>query len=421
MIPCKLCRVNDGQPEICVDCATPIDARRTVGAIIRAKSDGFDFIVIKAGEGEHSVRALDVYDLTAGGYTKADDVFQRWATQEECKRHGIPYVERAKPNTSAPGAKKHSGWCPASKSDGGGISNCLCSPASLPKWVRITSLNGVPGNRLTVSKVYAVQGWDPDAGSPRVTGDDGHSKWLSDQGTKPDRMYSTFASWEPAEDPRARQWIPKVGDQVRIKEDYADFCSMRAGTEFIVTSLVTTDKEPKDYEVYGLSTGQYVRVRNLEPSKTAPYIPKVGDVVEFGARTSKNEQGVVVAVNTACYEDANFSSVNIVMFGEKPTDKPWCRYFFHIKYLRPATKEERIAAGLDVRPEMVRILSLPGEGKLQENDMYMVEVGEVYRVVNWDNRGSPEVNGASQFRVTLSSKGASIDPDRQYYATWEPA
>jgi hypothetical protein len=354
MIPCKLCQVNDGQPEICVDCATHGGPRRTVGAIIKSKSDDVEFIVIKAGEGLRNVRALDLHNLSMVGYTKGDDEFLRWATQEECKQHGIPYVDRAKPDTSAPEAKKHSDWCPASKPGAGEISNCLCSPASLPKWVRITSLNRDTKGPLTVSKVYPVDGWDPEAYSPRITGDDGYSKWLSSAGTKPDPMYSTFASWEPAEDPRARQWIPKVGDQVRIKEDYADFCSMKAGTEFIVTSLVTTDKEPKDYEVYGLSTGQYVRVRNLEPANRLIYHPKVED---------------------------------------SPS----------------------------ARPELVQILSLPGEGLLRYYDRYMIEVGEVYRVLKWDNRGSPEVSGIDQHRVTLSSKGASIDPERKYYATWKPA
>ncbi len=345
MIPCKLCHVNDGQPEICVNCA-PATARET---------------------------------------------------------------------------KKHSDWCLASRPDGGEIPNCLCSPATLPKWVRITSLNGDPKDQLTGSKVYPVEGWDPELHSLRITGNDGYQRWLSDAGTKPDPMYPTFASWEPASDPSCPRWVPKVGDQVRIKEDYADFCSVKAGTEFVVKEIWTTDRKPEDYEVYGLSTGQYVRVKNLEPSKIAPYIPKVGDVVEFGARTSKSEQGVVVAINADLAGNALYSSANIVMFGEKPTDKPWCRYFFNMRYLRPATTEERIAAGLDIRPELVRILSLPGQGKLPDNDGYMIEVGEVYRVMKWDNRGSPEVSGMDTCQVTLSSKGASIDPDRQYYATWEPA
>lgn len=98
------------------DAATPTpEPRRTVGAVVRdgAIADYTDdnlLIVVADDSGacqrylksRRNVRGLaDAYET---------DVFVRWATREECERHGIPFVDRTPPAAPVPPAAKPWTW-----------------------------------------------------------------------------------------------------------------------------------------------------------------------------------------------------------------------------------------------------------------------------------------------------------------------
>jgi len=69
------------------------DARAEVGAVVAAAVFGTEWVVL----GHGSVRRIDSDKSRATQMACSDDVFVRWATREECERHGIPYVERTAP------------------------------------------------------------------------------------------------------------------------------------------------------------------------------------------------------------------------------------------------------------------------------------------------------------------------------------
>lgn len=76
------------------------DPRRVVGAVI-SDSTGREFIVVETNNGG-GVRGLGAKssDPSMGLYDS--DTFSRWATREECDRHGIPYVERGAASEAKP-------------------------------------------------------------------------------------------------------------------------------------------------------------------------------------------------------------------------------------------------------------------------------------------------------------------------------
>ncbi len=77
------------------------DPRRTVGAVTHPKHDSGLWIVINGDETD-CCRRLDGNESGRLGDFFRDDYFVRWATREECERHGIPYVERgAAPSPAA--------------------------------------------------------------------------------------------------------------------------------------------------------------------------------------------------------------------------------------------------------------------------------------------------------------------------------
>jgi len=89
--------------------------RRTVGAVVRAL--GIEWIVVRPGNDHRVQRALDAPDAsTFGNDAEEDDEFVRWATREECERHGIPYVARPLPGAplAAPSpAATPAAWVPS--------------------------------------------------------------------------------------------------------------------------------------------------------------------------------------------------------------------------------------------------------------------------------------------------------------------
>ena len=93
--------------------APATEPRRTVGAVVRWA--GFEFIVVKPGEGDDVLRRLSADDFVK--YCSCDgDTFVRWATREECERHGIPYVARPLPGAplAAPSpAATPAAWVPS--------------------------------------------------------------------------------------------------------------------------------------------------------------------------------------------------------------------------------------------------------------------------------------------------------------------
>jgi hypothetical protein len=81
---------------------TPTEPRRTVGAVVRDGTlrhyDEDDLLIVVADDPAACQRFLDNprSDLSlADAYP--EDEFVRWATREECERHGIPYVARPLP------------------------------------------------------------------------------------------------------------------------------------------------------------------------------------------------------------------------------------------------------------------------------------------------------------------------------------
>jgi hypothetical protein len=69
----------------------PVDPRRVVGAVVGFA--GYKYIVV--AEGDVCQRGLhNTVDKAPTAVAKNDDTFLRWATPEECARHGIPYVAR---------------------------------------------------------------------------------------------------------------------------------------------------------------------------------------------------------------------------------------------------------------------------------------------------------------------------------------
>jgi hypothetical protein len=95
-----------------------------------------------------------------------------------------------------------------------------------------------------------------------------------------------------------------------------------------------------------------------------------------------------------------------------------------IARLRPATvapvadaapRPEEPVKGDSPRSEWVRITSLP----LGDDGRYPFAVGQVFKVAEWED-SAPRVIGPRREGITLSASGASIDPSRPGFATWEP-
>lgn len=145
------------------------EPRRTVGAVVRDVQRR-EFIVVRPGDEGYVQRRLD---SGAGSdvniYAADHDEFVRWATREECERHGIPYV--ARPLPGAP----------------------LAAP-SRPEWVRITGPEGA--DYVTVGKAYRVKEWDKS--SPLIENDWGEDWWCAATG---DEIESSWPSWEPCAAP----------------------------------------------------------------------------------------------------------------------------------------------------------------------------------------------------------------------------
>lgn len=68
------------------------DPRREVGAVVL--SGGTEFVVLHSGATDCQRRATEGPDWPTCGFRADEDKFHRWATPEECARHGIAYVDR---------------------------------------------------------------------------------------------------------------------------------------------------------------------------------------------------------------------------------------------------------------------------------------------------------------------------------------
>ncbi len=78
--------------------APATDPRRTVGAVVKTPGFETEWVVL----GAFAVRRLDSEKGGESQIACKSDEFVRWATREECERHGIPYVERcAAPSPAA--------------------------------------------------------------------------------------------------------------------------------------------------------------------------------------------------------------------------------------------------------------------------------------------------------------------------------
>jgi len=93
--------------------APATEPRRTVGAVVRWGSA--EWIVVKDGEGDDVLRRLSYPEADTCSSCNGDE-FVRWATREECERHGIPYVARPLPGAplAAPSpAATPAAWVPS--------------------------------------------------------------------------------------------------------------------------------------------------------------------------------------------------------------------------------------------------------------------------------------------------------------------
>lgn len=75
--------------------APPTEPRRTVGAVVRDENR-CDWIVV--GDGLTRNVERDIHAITLP--LMSAETFVRWATREECERHGIPFVDRTPPTAS---------------------------------------------------------------------------------------------------------------------------------------------------------------------------------------------------------------------------------------------------------------------------------------------------------------------------------
>ena len=75
----------------------PSDPRREVGAVVEANPGDGGWIVLH-GEHKDCQRDIDTSERDAALFDFNDRCrFLRWATPEECARHGIPYIDRTPP------------------------------------------------------------------------------------------------------------------------------------------------------------------------------------------------------------------------------------------------------------------------------------------------------------------------------------
>lgn len=78
------------RPATVAQVADTPEPRRTVGAVVRWNNDSREYVIVSP-DGCRAVRN----DMGAALFTLRDtDTFVRWATREECERHGLSWVER---------------------------------------------------------------------------------------------------------------------------------------------------------------------------------------------------------------------------------------------------------------------------------------------------------------------------------------
>lgn len=92
--------------------APATEPRRTVGAVVKTPGFETEWVVLSA----FAVRRLDSEKGGESQIACKSDEFVRWATREECERHGIPYVARPLPGAplAAPSpAATPAAWVPS--------------------------------------------------------------------------------------------------------------------------------------------------------------------------------------------------------------------------------------------------------------------------------------------------------------------
>lgn len=112
----------------------PVDNRRVVGAVVKDGSAAL-YVVVKPGAGEDVQRRLILPPGYSGPiFSSAEDTFVRWATREECERHGIPYVDRSAP--PAPAKVVPEAVAPATEFDEAGERGAFI--AWMSKWTMVS-------------------------------------------------------------------------------------------------------------------------------------------------------------------------------------------------------------------------------------------------------------------------------------------
>ncbi len=75
---------------------TMYSASRIMGAVVLDRKTGGRYAVVGFGEGDNVQRSLKADCTSQLQPSLPTDLWERWMTEEECKRHSIPYIDWAK-------------------------------------------------------------------------------------------------------------------------------------------------------------------------------------------------------------------------------------------------------------------------------------------------------------------------------------
>ena len=170
--------------------APATEPRRTVGAVVRTRTCA-KFVVV-APDRTRRIDLTPIGDPRLDGPPLYDtDEFVRWATREECERHGIPYI--ARPLPGAP----------------------VAAP-SLPEWVRWKASEMFPDVPRRVLRW--VDGCPVVGRMSTRNSNDGPDESLESKPI-PSGGWEPCAAPSPAPAATPAAWVPSVGDVVHYVTD----------------------------------------------------------------------------------------------------------------------------------------------------------------------------------------------------------
>jgi len=133
--------------------APVLEPRRTVGAVVRDSIDS-DWIVTKL-DMARVVSSGDAGEVPVSSHWK----FSRWATREECERHGIPFVDRSADRSvdrTTPAAAQDAGLTEAERVDlADAIRQSRAGNASIRPWDRLDTYD----QKAALDRADAAAAW----------------------------------------------------------------------------------------------------------------------------------------------------------------------------------------------------------------------------------------------------------------------